>query len=101
MCPPARPPALRMRQVASVGPDVQDCARNFPRAMLYAAGMQMVINGTIHLVAAGATDPALYPLWEPGYLRCGSGEGGCVSVCACVVFTLIIVPVSTSTSAAG
>ncbi|CAM9862984.1 unnamed protein product [Pylaiella littoralis] len=57
------------QKVASVGPDVQDCAKNFPRAMLYAAGMQTAINGTIHLVAAGATDPALYPSWEPGYLR--------------------------------
>lgn len=63
------------RQVASVGPDVKDCAKSFPRAMLYAAGMQMAINGTIHLVAAGATDPTLYPLWEPGYLRCGARKG--------------------------
>lgn len=62
-----------------MGPDVQDCAKNFPRAILYAAGMQTLINGTIHLVAAGATDPALYPAWEPGYLRCGYGarEKGC------------------------
>lgn len=52
-----------------MGPDVKDCSKKFPRAILYAAGMQTVINGTIHLVAAGATDPALYPDWEPGYLR--------------------------------
>lgn len=57
--------------MASVGPEVEDCAKRFPRAILYAAGMQTVINGTIHLVASGATDPALYPAWEPGYLRCG------------------------------
>lgn len=56
-------------QVASVGPEVQSCAKNFPRAILSAAGMQTVINGIIHLVASGATDPALYPEWEPGYLR--------------------------------
>lgn len=56
-------------QVASVGPDVTECSRNFPRAILLAAGMQTLINGVLHLVAAGATDPALYPLWEPGYLR--------------------------------
>lgn len=31
--------------------------------------MQTVINGVIHLVASGATDPTRYPLWEPGYLR--------------------------------
>lgn len=58
-----------LAQVASVGPDVKDCSKNFPRAMLYAAGMQTVINGTIHFVAAGATDAALYPEWSPGYLR--------------------------------
>lgn len=63
---------LPFSQVASVGPDVKDCSKNFPRAILYAAGMQTLINGTIHLVAAGATDPALYPEWEPGYLRCAS-----------------------------
>ena len=57
-------------KVASVGPDVKNCSKHFPRAILYAASMQTVINGTIHLVAAGATDPALYPEWEPGYLRC-------------------------------
>lgn len=54
-----------------MGPDVQNCSKNFPRAIMYAAGMQTVINGTIHLVASGATDPALYPKWEPGYLRWG------------------------------
>lgn len=63
---------LPFSQVASVGPDIKDCSKNFPRAILYAAGMQTLINGTIHLVAAGATDPALYPEWEPGYLRCAS-----------------------------
>lgn len=56
-------------QVASVGPDVKNCATNFPRAILYAAGMQTLINGTLHMVAAGGTDPALYPEWAPGYLR--------------------------------
>lgn len=55
-----------------MGPDVKECSKMFPRAILYAAGMQTLINGTIHLVAAGATDPALYPDWEPGYLRYGN-----------------------------
>lgn len=52
-----------------MGPDVTECSKNFPRAILLAAGMQTLINGVLHLVAAGATDPALYPQWEPGYLR--------------------------------
>lgn len=56
-------------QVASVGPDVKNCAKNFPRAILCAAGMHSLINGTLHMVAAGGTDPALYPEWTPGYLR--------------------------------
>ncbi|CAM9381740.1 unnamed protein product [Ectocarpus fasciculatus] len=62
------------QKVASVGPDVKDCPKNFPRAILYAAGMQTLINGIIHMVAAGATDPELYPEWEPGYLRYAADE---------------------------
>lgn len=57
-----------------MGPDVKDCSKNFPRAIFFAAGMQTLINGVLHLVAAGATDPADYPDWKPGYLRWASRQ---------------------------
>ncbi|CAM9299754.1 unnamed protein product [Choristocarpus tenellus] len=57
------------QKVASVGPDVKNCSQNFPRAILIATFMQAGINGFIHLVAAGATDPSHYSDWKPGYLR--------------------------------
>lgn len=63
------PCVVAFEQVASVGPNVKDCSKNFPRAIFCACGMQMLINGFMHFVAAGATDPAQYPQWSPGYIR--------------------------------
>lgn len=38
--------------------------------------MQILINGFMHFVAAGATDPAQYPQWSPGYIRWVGINGG-------------------------
>ncbi|CAM9712514.1 unnamed protein product, partial [Discosporangium mesarthrocarpum] len=57
------------QKVASLGPEVKDCSKNFPRAIMLVTLIQAGLNGVIHLVAAGATDPLLYTEWEPGYLR--------------------------------